>query len=93
MSIWNFIFGDKPDDDHEGNPDSIRIGLKTPTGYEGKGGRGGCSIPKNMAGCLFYLFLFGLGCWALTDYSNSLDEPRQVRVCASASIWPWDSCR
>ena len=90
MSIWNLLFSDKPDGS-EG--DSISIGMKTPDDYEGGGSRGGCSIPKNVAGCLFYLFLLGLAAWTMADYSNSLDEPRRVRVCASASIWPWDNCR
>lgn len=90
MSIWNLLFSDEPDDS---KGDSISISMRTPAGYEGGRSRGGCSIPKNMAGCIFYLFLLGLAVWVMTDYSDSFHEPRRVRVCASASIWPWDSCR
>ncbi len=91
MSIWNLIFSDKSDDSYEG--ESIKIGSKTPTGYEGGSGGGGISAPKNMGSCLFYVILIILGMWAMADYSQSLDEPSRVKICASGSIWPWDSCQ
>lgn len=92
MSIWNLMFSDKPDDSYKG--EMIGISTKTPSGYEedGRGG-GGCILPKNMAGCLFYLILAIMAMWAMADYNQSLDEPSQVRICASGSIWPWDSCQ
>ncbi len=90
MSIWNLIFSDKSDDSYEG--EMIGISSKTPTGYEESRGGGGLILPKNMAGCLFYLLLALLGLWAMSDYSQSLDESTIVRTCASGSIWPWDNC-
>ncbi len=91
MSIWNLIFSDKSDDSYKG--EMIGIGSKTPTGYEESRVGGGISVPKNMGNCLFYLLLAIMVMWAMADYSQSLDEPSQVRICASGSIWPWDSCR
>lgn len=90
MSIWNLLFSDKSDESYTGN--SISISSKTPTGYTEDRGGGGLTMPKNMAGCLFYLILIILGMWALTDYSRSLDEPDRVRICDSASILPWRRC-
>lgn len=90
MSIWNLLFSDKPDDSYKG--EMVSIGSKTPTGYEESRGGGGLILPKNIAGCLFYLFLTVLGMWAMFDYSQSLDEPDRVRICDSASILPWRRC-
>lgn len=91
MSIWNLLFSDKSDDSYEG--EMIVTRTKIPTGHEESGGMSGCILPKNMGGCLFYLFLLFLGLWAMTDYSQSSDEPDRVRICSSGSILPWDSCR
>ncbi len=91
MSIWNLIFSDTPDDSYKGEMVGIRT--KTPSGYEESKGRGGLILPKNMVSCLFYLILVIMAMWAAVDFSQSLDEPSLVRICDSASIWPWDSCR
>jgi hypothetical protein len=87
MNIWNLILSDKPDDSYDGEMMSIKL--------RDEDGRptSGVTLPRNMAGCLFYIILIILGLWAMTDYSQSLDEPDRVRICASGSIWPWDRCR